>query len=380
MTYNPATDFLALWRNIAGVVSKVEMPGLDYVVASLARSGLITLSVSATAPTTMQSTTAWLQTAVPSNSAEGALFLWNAVTSAYQAATAALFLDMLQASAGQNGTSWWTSTGGAPVNTVGNNGDFAVRMDEPNGIYGPKANGAWPADPIPGTADVITSTSLDNAFGAAEGAVIYRGPMVWEALEIGAENTVAVSSGGVPTWETMSALLDAVFSTAQGSLLYRDAGLWEALAPGVANQILATGGPGENPAWAPRTAEFPSGTVMLFQQTAAPVGWTKQTAINDYGLRVTSGSVGTVAGAAFSTVFAQSAVGNTTISVSQIPQHTHNLVQFSGQAGTAAGSNQLPTTQTVSETTDGGTGGGQAHTHSVNLDLSYIDVIIASKD
>lgn len=380
MTYNPATDFSALWRNIAGVVSKVEIPTLDLVVAALARSGLITLSVSATAPAVMQSTTAWLQTAVPSFSAEGALFLWNPVTSAYAPATAALFLDMLQASAGQNGTSWWTSTGGPPVNTVGNNGDFAVRLDEPNGIYGPKANGAWPANPVPGTADVLTSTALDNTFGTTEGALIYRGPALWQALEIGDANTLLTPVGGVPAWEGLSALLDAVFSTAQGSMLYRDASLWEALAPGMANEVLATGGPGENPAWAPRTTEFSSGDTLVFHQSAAPVGYTKQTAINDYGLRVTSGSVGVTSGTAFSTVFAQSAVGNTTLSVAQIPQHTHNLIQFSGQVGTAAGSNQVPTTGVVTETTDGGTGGGQAHTHPVQLALAYVDVIIASKD
>jgi hypothetical protein len=101
--YNPSTDFSALWRNIAGVVSKVEMPTLDLVVSALTRAGLITLAVSATAPTTSQQTTAWLQTAVPSNSAEGQLFLWNSTTDTYQPATAALFLDLLQASAGQNG-------------------------------------------------------------------------------------------------------------------------------------------------------------------------------------------------------------------------------------------------------------------------------------
>jgi hypothetical protein len=65
---------------------------------------------------------------------------------------------------------------------VGNNGDFAVRLDEPNGIFGPKANGAWPANPIPGTADVITSTALDNTFSNAQGSILYRDASFWEAL------------------------------------------------------------------------------------------------------------------------------------------------------------------------------------------------------
>lgn len=379
MVYNPATDFLALWRNIAGAVSKVEMPTLDLIVAALARAGLITLSVSATAPAVMQSTTAWLHTAVPSNSAEGVLNLWNGA--AYVAATPALFLNLLQASAGQNGVSWWTSTGGPPLNTVGNNGDFAVRLDEPNGIYGPKANGAWPANPIPGTADVLTSTALDNTFGTAEGALIVRGPSVWQAVEIGGANTLLTSSGSLPGWEGVSALLDAVFGALQGDILYRDAALWQTLAPGLAAQVLQSGGPGANPSWAPRTTEFSSGDTLIFHQTNAPTGWTKQTALNDYGLRVTSGAVGTTAGTPFSTVFAQTQVGNTTLTAAQIPAHTHNVAAVVltggvGPSGTQAGT----ATATENLTTDTGTVGGQAHTHSVHLALSYVDVIIASKD
>jgi hypothetical protein len=39
-----------------------------------------------------------------------------------------------------------------------------------------------------------------------------------------------------------------------------------------------------------RAQEFPSDTLMLFQQTAAPPGWTKQTVHNDKALRVVSGA------------------------------------------------------------------------------------------
>ena len=46
---------------------------------------------------------------------------------------------------------------------------------------------------------------------------------------------------------------------------------------------------------------FPSGTSMLFQQTSAPTGWTKQTTHNDKALRIVTGSVGTGGSVAFST-------------------------------------------------------------------------------
>lgn len=384
MVYNPATDFLALWRNIAGVLSKLEMPGMDYVIAALARAGVIVVSVSATAPVVAQSTTAWLRAAVPSSSAEGTFFLWDKVTTTYLAATPGLFLQFLEASAGENGTSWWTSTGGPPLNTVGNNGDFAVRTDTPFGIYGPKALGAWPATPIPGTADVLTSSSLDNTFGTARGDLITRGAAVWSALTIGAANTLLVSSGLDPQWEALSTLMDAVFGAAQGSILYRDAGVWNDLGPGTSGQVLSSGGPAANPSWAPRTAEFSSGDSIVFHQTAAPVGWTKQVLLNDCGLRVTNGTAGTTPGTAFSTVFAQTAVGNTTITVPTMPAHSHPVSGDTGYIFNASGGgiggggafgisgiHGLITTNT---------GGDGPHAHSVQLALSYTDVIIASKN
>lgn len=386
MSYNPATDFVALWRNIAGVVSKVEMPGLDWLIAALARAGIIVVSVSATAPVANQSTTAWLRAAVPSSSAEGTFFLWDKVTTAYLAATPGLFLQFLEASAGENGTRWWTSTGDPPLNTVGSNGDFALRTDTPFGIYGPKALGAWPATPVPGTADVITSTSLDNTFGIARGDLIARGATLWAALPIGAADTLLTSTGLDPAWGTLSALMDTVFGSAQGSILYRDVGLWNDLPPGLVNQVLSSGGVGANPLWTPRTAEFPSGTVMLFQQTAAPVGWVKQVALNDYGLRVTSGAVGTTPGTAFSTVFAQTAVGNTTISTATMPNHNHPVVDTgtlltgdTAGSGVGGGGSFGPSVAPSVKFGVGFTGGGASHTHSVQLALSYVDVIIASK-
>lgn len=95
MSYTPTTDFLALLRQTSGGVRTARMPGLDYVVAALARAGLFQLSVGQTAPTTNQQSTAWLQPSVPSWVAEGTVWLWNAVTSAYAPATPALWNALL---------------------------------------------------------------------------------------------------------------------------------------------------------------------------------------------------------------------------------------------------------------------------------------------
>ena len=48
----------------------------------------------------------------------------------------------------------------------------------------------------------------------------------------------------------------------------------------------------------------PIGTKMLFNQTASPLGWTKDTGSTDVALRLTSGTVGTGGSVAFETALA----------------------------------------------------------------------------
>jgi len=388
MAYDPTKDFVGLWRNTAGNLSKTEMPGLDFVASALARAGLITLAVSATAPLVSQSTTAWLRPAVPSTSAEGALFLWDPAASAYAAATPKLLLYMLEAAANQNGVSWYASVGGPPANVIGNNGDFAIRTDQPGGIYGPKAAGAWPVIPLPGTTSGFVSEQLDEAFGPAEGNMLFRGASLWQSLAIGAVNTVMCSTGSEPFWRTLTSLLDT-FGNTRGSILYRGAAGWAALGPGAAGLALKSNGPGADPSYA--VPEFPAGTVMLFGQTTAPTGWTKLVDVNDVGLRVTSGAVGSGGVTSFSTVFGQTATGVHALTVAEMPAHSHDLhssatgdgpskifIEGTGASGSGVGGGGgfgPPNTLSINSTGSGGT-----HSHSVSLQLAYIDVIRAVKN
>lgn len=140
------------------------------------------------------------------------------------------------------------------------------------------------------------------------------------------------------------------------------------------------------------TASIPSGTVMLFVQTAAPTGFTKSTAHDNKALRVVSGTASSGGTTAFSTVFANQtptittsglSAGATTLSTSQIPSHTHTVpVGNCSGSGAVSGASDSPKNT-------GATGGGGSHTHTVTgsatssavtLNVQYVDVIIATKD
>jgi hypothetical protein len=156
------------------------------------------------------------------------------------------------------------------------------------------------------------------------------------------------------------------------------------------------------------------GTVSVFFQAAAPTGWTKSTTHNDKALRVVSGTGGNfgfggvsgAGGLSFSTVFPSSTspvsanvpvtgtVGNTTLTTSQIPNHTHNSLTGGSGSASSGGSNFLVSgsNNTGGVVSPGGTGGSHNHpfsgninftatgSGSVDLRLQYIDVILCSFD
>ena len=153
-----------------------------------------------------------------------------------------------------------------------------------------------------------------------------------------------------------------------------------------------------------------SGTTMLFQQSTAPTGWTKQTTHNDKTLRVVTGTTSSGGSNAFSAAFSNitpsgtvstsisGTVANHTLTTAQIPSHSHSMgqntrVQVGFDNGTAyAGKTTSGNSGPITYSTQN-TGGGQAHNHgfsgsatstftgsSINLDVQYVDVIIASKD
>jgi hypothetical protein len=150
---------------------------------------------------------------------------------------------------------------------------------------------------------------------------------------------------------------------------------------------------------------FDTGTVMLFGQTTAPTGWTKDTTnYNNSSLRVVTGTASSGGSVDFTTAFASQtptgsvsitsvtgSAGATTLTTPQIPSHTHTI----NNKGSPGPVYTLPgESGTVGSLTTGATGGDGSHTHpfsfssgsgtfsgnAINLAVKYVDVIRATKD
>ena len=141
---------------------------------------------------------------------------------------------------------------------------------------------------------------------------------------------------------------------------------------------------------------------MLFQQTTAPTGWTKQTTANgattdNRALRLVSGTVTAGGDYSFtgrlnSTVSTQNgSVSNHTLTIAEMPAHDHDT-DLDGHKVFATGPNPMgfigfggPGGYPGGYVNMQNTGGGQAHDHgftnpNFNLGIQYTDVIIAQKD
>jgi hypothetical protein len=136
-----------------------------------------------------------------------------------------------------------------------------------------------------------------------------------------------------------------------------------------------------------RNIGFPSGTKMLFVQTSAPTGWTKDTDQNDKALRIVSGTPGTGGTSPFSTVFGKTGTDAYTLTIADIPAHHHGpggATNFwaslnGGGATDLLGTGGQPAQNVKTGTTDD-TGGGGSHAHGMDIRVQYVDVIKATKD
>jgi hypothetical protein len=131
---------------------------------------------------------------------------------------------------------------------------------------------------------------------------------------------------------------------------------------------------------AKKAQPFPSGTLMLFQQSAAPVFWTKQTTHNDKALRVVSGAVSSGGANSFSSVLVSTiAVSNTTITQSTMASHVHGYVE-PAPAFLNVGPGASIENVSLQAANTSSIGGDATHNHLLSINVQYVDLILASKD
>lgn len=155
------------------------------------------------------------------------------------------------------------------------------------------------------------------------------------------------------------------------------------------------------------------GAVMVFQQTTAPTGWTKDTTNDDAILTATTGSLTTGGTLGFASAFANVSltgsataasvtIDGATITAPQLAPHNHSYTGFDGfnprpGSGVPAGipSAALPYPFFTPGSISTPYTGPSSHTHpnppgpfssspavffTKDLRIKYVDVIIASKD
>jgi hypothetical protein len=161
---------------------------------------------------------------------------------------------------------------------------------------------------------------------------------------------------------------------------------------------------------------FPSGTKMLFQQSSAPTGWTKETTHNNKALRLTTGSVTTGGTQGFTSAFdsytpagtLNIVIGDRELTAAMIPSHFHYVVNVDTnstpvqinesvtyQSAGGLGNDDYHLGGTTTTPTRGKSssygGSNPVHDHPVDtkeftgtasnqFDVQYVDVIIAAKD
>jgi hypothetical protein len=240
-------------------------------------------------------------------------------------------------------------------------------------------NGAL-GTPSSGVATNLTGTASGLSIGgnAATATSATSATSATNATNIGITDDTTNVSTVYPTWVT----------TTTGNLPAKTSSTKLSFVPSTGTLTATTFSGG----W----SAMPTGTAMIFQQTAAPTGWTKVTTYNNYALRIVSGTASTGGTVAFTTAFASQSVagtvGNTTLTTTTMPSHTHGwtITRYDyawsgvgGRDGVAAG-----TTTSGSDTLNnptGSNGSDGAHNHSftgtaINLAVQYVDTIIATKN
>ena len=246
--------------------------------------------------------------------------------------------------------------------------------------------------------DVSGSVTLDAP--SVAGTTVLTLPATNGTVIVGSGGVTGVASGGTGrSSQTAFAVIcgGTTTTSAQQSIA----------SVGTAGQVLTSNGAGALPTFQ-EAAGFPAGTVLIFGQTAAPTGWTKDTTnFNNSSLRVVTGTASSGGTVDFTTAFASQTptgsvtitsvtgtAGATTLTTPQIPSHTHSQRYGGGPFNANVGFNPLSNNFQTGAADTGAQGGGGSHDHpfsfssgsgtfsgnAINLAVKYVDVIRATKN
>jgi hypothetical protein len=234
---------------------------------------------------------------------------------------------------------------------------------------------------IPSTANFLTKT---NNLSDVSNATTARGNLT--AAKSGANSDITSITGLTTPLTVAQGGIGAATLTANNVLLGNGTSAPQFVAPGTTGNVLTSNGTTWTSAAASGGSGFDAGTRMMFAQTSAPTGWTKDTTnYNNHAIRVVTGAASTGGSVDFTTAFASGLSDNAvTLSTSQIPSHTHTLTSTSGTPNSGCNSAQNWANISVSSIfalNSGSTGGGGSHTHTLpSFAVKYLDVITATKN
>jgi hypothetical protein len=264
-----------------------------------------------------------------------------------------------------------------------------------SGVFTTQVSGAT----ITGTTSSFTSgnfTTLSGATATFTSGVITSGTVTNPSLSFQGDPNTGLYSPGADQLGIVTAGSERLRLGDAGQLGLSGANY------GTAGQVLTSNGGVSAPTW--ETGSFPSGTVMLFQQTSAPPGWTKLTTHDNKALRVVSGTASTGGSTAFTSVFASrtptgsvsgsnsgGGVSAHTLTTAQMPSHNHTQ---HGQSASAGNPHPGGSGSAFNGPATSSTGGGGSHTHgftqpswsgafsgaAMDFAVAYVDVIFASKN
>ena len=306
----------------------------------------------------------------------------------------------------------------------------AVSVASANGFAGTSSGGATPAltlttsitGVLKGNGTAISAAVAGTDYVAVNGALGTPSTGTLTnctglPLTTGITGTLGVANGGTgATTQTAYAVLCGGTTST---------GAYQSVASvGTSGQVLTSNGASALPTFQDAGGGFDAGTVMLFAQTSAPTGWTKDsTNYNNSGLRIVTGTASTGGSVDFTTAFASQtptgsvsissvsgSAGATTLTTPQIPSHAHQVFQTSPSQpnrvndgnmfstftnpGFRQSANTVPSPGSPANQGTDNTGGGGDHTHpfsfssgsgtfsgnAINLAVKYVDVIRATKN